>query len=91
MRMGRISSGKTRELIRENDCTKVISGCIPTAASTAGPMTATATLLTSEKVARVDREPPNIDVITGAAVAVGTKTQINTPVATISSHHIRAK
>ena len=83
--MGRISSGSTREHISPKDCRKVMSGCTPMAASTRGPMAATARLLTSEKVASLLSEPPSMAVMTGAAVAVGTNTQMKTPVATTSS------
>ena len=67
------------EHISNDDFRKVISGLSPIAASTTGPATAIKALQSNEYVATKEILPPSIDVITGAAVAVGIKTQIKTP------------
>jgi hypothetical protein len=53
------------------------------AASIIGAINATTMLHRSEKIATAVTSPPSIRVTTGAAVAVGINTQINTPLATI--------
>lgn len=66
-----------------NESKNDISECSPIAANIIGPVTATRALHIRLYVATFEMLPPNIEVMTGAAVAVGIKKQMNTPSASV--------
>lgn len=83
VKMGSKSSGITLEHIMRKESVNDISGWSPMAASMSGPAVATTRLQSNEYVATWLMLPPSMPVMTGAAVAVGTNTHMNRPVATV--------
>ncbi len=79
-------NGNTCTKISLNESKNVISGWSPIAANTNGPAIATTALQSRLYVATFDMLPPSIEVMTGAAVAVGIKKQIKTPSARVRFH-----
>lgn len=80
---GQTRRGRTFVHIIKVDCKSVRFVLFPIAANIIGPIIATTILQRSEYVATKDILPPNMEVMTGAAVAVGINTQINIPAAII--------
>ena len=72
--------------MKSTEFQKVISLCSPNRVKIKGDTTATTKLLIKVYAARQATLPPSIPVITAAAVAVGAKTQIRPPCATIEPH-----
>ena len=91
MSNGMTSSGKMRLPIVVNWPMKSSWQLSPIIENNSGASTATDMLLNIENVATRAMLPPSIDVMTGAAVAVGQKTHINVACATVGLNGNNAK